>query len=102
MTATNWLKPPKRPGLWPPAGIYASSVDPQRFEAAITAARLTISQCIQLPGEWRERAEEDRTGLSSRQLPWVSRLLRNRSACQTRFGTDAHEAMLTDSLWGVY
>jgi hypothetical protein len=32
----------------------------------------------------------------------VSRLLRNRPAYEERFGTDAYEAMLTGSLWGVY
>ena len=43
-----------------------------------------------------------RTGLRSRQLLRVSRLLRNRPAYEERFGTDAYEAMLTGSLWGVY
>jgi SAM-dependent methyltransferase len=102
MTATEWLTPAEAARLWPPAGIYASSVDPRNFEAAITAAGLTIRQCIQLHGEWRERAEEDGAGLSSRQLLWTSRLLRNRPAYEKRFGVDAYEAMLTDSLWGVY
>jgi SAM-dependent methyltransferase len=88
MTATDWLTPAEAARLWPPAGI--------------TAAGLTIGQCIQLHGEWRERAEEDGAGLSSRQLLWVSRLLRNRPAYEGRFGTDAYEAMLTDSLWGIY
>lgn len=102
MTATDWLTPAEAARLWPPGGIYASSVDPRHFEAAITAAGLVIRQCIELHGEWRERAEEDGRGLSSRQLLWVSRLLRNRPAYENRFGTDAYEAMLTDSLWGVY
>lgn len=102
MTATDWLTPAEAARLWPPAGIYASSVDPQHFEAAITTAGLTIAQCIQLHGEWRERSEEDGAGLSSRQLLWVSRLLRNRPAYENRFGADAYEAMLTDSLWGIY
>jgi ubiquinone/menaquinone biosynthesis C-methylase UbiE len=102
MTATEWLTPAEASRLWPPAGIYASSVDAEHFEAAIAAAGLTIGQCIQLHGEWRERAEEDGAGLSSRQLLGVSRLLRNRPAYERRFGTDAYEAMLSDSLWGIY
>ncbi|MGB6455001.1 MAG: class I SAM-dependent methyltransferase [Streptosporangiaceae bacterium] len=102
MTSTKWLTPADAAQLWPPAGIHASSVDPQNFEAAITAAGLTIRQCIQLQGEWRERAEEDGTGLSSRQLLWTSRLLRNRPAYEKRFGTDAYEVMLMNCLWGVY
>jgi SAM-dependent methyltransferase len=102
MTATDWLTPAEAARLWPPAGIYASSVDPQHFEAAIAAAGLLTRQRIQLHGEWRERAEEDGAGLSSRQLLWVSRLLRSRPAYESRFGADAYEAMLTDSLWGIY
>jgi SAM-dependent methyltransferase len=84
------------------AVIHASSVDPQHFEDSIAAAGLTITQAIPLHGEWRERLEEDGTGLSSRQLLWVSRLLRNRPAYEERFGADAYDAMLTDSLWGIY
>ncbi len=102
MTATDWLTPAEAARLWPPAGIYSASVDPKRFGAAIAASGLLIRQCIELHGEWRERAEEDGTGLSSSQLLWVSRLLRNRPAYENRFGTDAYEAMLSDSLWGVY
>jgi SAM-dependent methyltransferase len=102
MTATDWLTPAEAARLWPPVGVYASSVDPQHFEAAIAAAGLTIDQGIQLHGEWRERAEEDRDGLSSRPLLWASRLLRNRAAYEERFGTGAYQAMLTDSLWCVY
>ncbi len=102
MTATEWLTPAEAARLWPPGAIYASSVDPQHFEGAVTAAGLTIGQNIQLQGEWREYLEENGTGLSSRQLLRVSRLLRNRPAYEERFGTDAYEAMLTGSLWGVY
>jgi SAM-dependent methyltransferase len=102
MTATDWLTPAEAARLWPPAGIHAASVDPQHFEAAITASGLRIRQCIQLHGQWREHAEEDGAGLSSRQLLWVSRLLRNRPDYENRFGTDAYEAMLANSLWGIY
>jgi SAM-dependent methyltransferase len=102
MTATDWLTPAEAARLWPPVGIYATSVDPQHFEAAIVASGLHIRQCIQLHGEWREHAEEDGAGLSSRQLLWVSRLLRNRAVYENQFGTDAHEAMLANSLWGIY
>jgi SAM-dependent methyltransferase len=102
MTAADWLTSAEAARLWPVGGIYASSVDPQHFEDAIAAAGLTIDRGIHLHGEWREHLEEDGAGLSSRQLLWVSRLLRNRPAYEERFGTDAYETMLTDSLWGVY
>ena len=102
MTATDWLTSAEAARMWPPGAVHASSVDPENFEAAIAAGGLTIAQSIQLHGEWREHAEEDGTGLTSRQLLWVSRLLRNRPAYEERFGTEACEAMLTGSLWGVY
>lgn len=102
MTATDWLSPAEAALMWPPAGIHASSLDPRRFEAAITAAGLRIVQCIQLHGEARERGEEDGVATSSKQLVRVSRMLRNRAAYEERFGTLAYEYMLTDSLWGVY
>lgn len=73
----------------------------EAFEAAwTTAGGLSIGQCIELGGEWRERDEEDGGGRTCRQLPHVSRLLR--PAYQERFGADAYEAMLGNCLWGVY
>jgi SAM-dependent methyltransferase len=102
MTATDWLTPAEAARLWPPIGAYASSVDPRRFEAAIAAGGLTVVQCIQLGGEWRERDEEDGGGRTCRELLYVSRLLRNRPAYRERFGADAYEAMLANCLWGVY
>lgn len=101
-TATDWLTSAEAARLWPAGGIQASSLDPQHFEAAIAGSGLTIAQRIELHGEWREYAEEDGTRLTSRQLLWVSRLLRNRATYEERFGTDAYEAMLTGNLWGVY
>jgi ubiquinone/menaquinone biosynthesis C-methylase UbiE len=102
MTATDWLTPAEAARMWPPSGVHASSMDPQCFEAAIADSGLTVAQSIELHGEWREYAEEDGTGLTTRQLLYVSRMLRNRAAYEERFGTDAYEAMLTGSLWGVY
>jgi ubiquinone/menaquinone biosynthesis C-methylase UbiE len=102
MTATEWLTPAEAAFMWPPAGIHAGSLDPQRIEAAINAAGLSIEQCIQLNGETRERLEEDGVHASSRQQLWVSRMLRNRAAYEERFGTVAYEYMLTNCLWGVY
>jgi SAM-dependent methyltransferase len=102
MTATDWLTPAEAARLWPPLGVYAASVDPRRLEAAIAASGLTVGQCIQLGGEWRERDEEDGGGRTCRQLLHVSRLLRDRPAYQQRFGADAYEAMLGNCLWGVY
>jgi ubiquinone/menaquinone biosynthesis C-methylase UbiE len=103
MTATDWLTPAEADRLWPVLGVHAASVDPARFEAAIAAGGLTIDQRIELHGEWRERSEEDEISYrSSRQLLHASRLLRNRRQYEERFGTAAYDAMLGNSLWGVY
>jgi len=99
MTATGWLTPAEAARLWPPLGIYAASVDPQRLEAAITAGGLRIGQCIQLARGSRERDEEDGGGCTRRQLLHIPRLLHNRPAYQERFGADAYEAMLGNCLW---
>lgn len=102
MTATDWLTPAEAAFMWPPAGIHATSLDPQRIEAAITGAGLGVERCVQLHGEARERLEEDGVATTSKQLLWVSRMLRNREAYEKRFGTIAYEYVLTDCLWGVY
>jgi ubiquinone/menaquinone biosynthesis C-methylase UbiE len=103
MTATDWLTAAEADRLWPVLGVHAASVDPAHFEAAIAAAGLTVEQRIELHGEWRERSEEDQIAYrSSRQLLHASRLLRNRRHYEEEFGTAAYDAMLANSLWGVY
>jgi ubiquinone/menaquinone biosynthesis C-methylase UbiE len=103
MTATDWLTPAEADRLWPVLGVHAASVDPARFEAAIAAGGLTVDQRIELHGEWRERSEEDQIAYrSSRQLLHASRLLRNRRHYAEEFGIAAYDAMLANSLWGVY
>jgi len=102
MTATSWLTPAEAARLWPPLGVHATSTGPQRIEAAIAAAGLSIGRCIPLGGEWHEQAEEDGQHRTCRQLLHASRLLRNRPAYQQRFGVAAHEAMLANCPWGVY
>lgn len=68
MTATEWLTEAEAARMWPQGGIYASSVDPANFEAAIAAGGLVVERRIELSGEWREWAEEKGMGLTSRQL----------------------------------
>jgi SAM-dependent methyltransferase len=102
MMATDWLEPEEAERLWQPIGVYADSVDPRNFDAAITDSGLTIDQCIDLRGEWRERDEEDGDGMTSRQLIHASRLIRGKSEFETRFGVDAYNAVLNNCLWGVY
>lgn len=102
ITATEWLTPAEAARLWPPLGAYATSMDPNHIEASIARAGLTIDQCIELHGEWREYAEEYGIFLTSEQLLHVSRMLRNRTAYEERFGTDSYETILSNCLWGIY
>ena len=102
MTATDWLTPAEAARLWPPVGIYASSVDPQRFEAAIAAGGLSIGGASNWAGNGVSGTRRTGAGRTCLQLLQVSRLLRNRPAYQERFGADAYEAMLGNCLWGVY
>jgi ubiquinone/menaquinone biosynthesis C-methylase UbiE len=103
MTATDWLTPAEADRLWPALGVHAASVDPARIEAAIGTSGLTVTRCIDLHGEWRERSEEDQIAYrSSRQLLHASRLLRNRRHYEEKFGTASCDAMLGNALWGVY
>ena len=102
MTATEWLTAAEAKRLWPVSAIHASSADPRNIDAAIAGSGLTVERCVDLHGEIREFLEETGVGRSSRQLLWISRLLRDRPTYEERFGTAAYEVMLTDCLWGVY
>ena len=102
MMATDWLEPAEADRLWPPAGIHASSTDPDNFEAALDGAGLKIAQRIVLSSQWRESMEENGMGMTSRQLLHTARLLRGRADFEGRFGVESYEVMLTNCLWGVY
>jgi sarcosine/dimethylglycine N-methyltransferase len=102
MTATDWLTEAEAERLWPPCAIHAASTDPAHIDSCIAASGLRVEQCLDLQGSWREGVEESGPRTSSRQLLWASRLLRNREAYESRYGTDTYEATLTDCLWGVY
>jgi SAM-dependent methyltransferase len=102
MTATDWLTAAEAQRLWPVSAIHASSADPEHIDAAVAASGLSVEQVVDLNGEIREFLEEAGAGRSSRQLLWISRLLRNRPHYEQQFGVAAYEVMLTDCLWGVY
>ena len=102
MTATEWLTAAEAQRLWPVSAVHASSVDPRHIDAAIAASGLSIEQRVDLNGEIREFLEEAGVGRTSRQLLWISRLLRNRPVYEHQFGVAAYEVMLTDCLYGVY
>lgn len=102
MFATDWLTDQEAELLWPPTGVHASSVDTVRFEVALERSGLRIEHQTLIGSEWREYGEELGEGKTSQQLLYSARLLRNRSHYEEKFGTKAYEAVLANSLWGVY
>jgi ubiquinone/menaquinone biosynthesis C-methylase UbiE len=44
MTATDWLSPAEAAFMWPPAGIHAASLDPQRF--GTIAYEFMLTDCL--------------------------------------------------------
>ncbi|HEV8672136.1 MAG TPA: class I SAM-dependent methyltransferase, partial [Candidatus Limnocylindria bacterium] len=95
---TDRLEPREAAWLWQTMRGARASADPQRTEAAITAAGLRIEKRIELGSEWGERAEEER-GDASRRLLRAARLLRAPERYITRFGQAAYDIMLGDCLW---
>jgi hypothetical protein len=86
--------------LWPPIGGYADSVDPSKLDAAIADSGLTIAQCIELHGEWRERDEEDDEHDLAATDPRIA--VDSRPAgVPGPIRVDAYNAVLNNCLWGA-
>lgn len=100
MFATPWLEPDEAGRLWPPLSANPDNADPEHFERAVAAAGLVILRREELLGEWREHGEEGGGGRTSRQLLWVSRLLRARDRFIRELGVGEYRSTLADSLWG--
>jgi SAM-dependent methyltransferase len=98
---TDRLEPHEAEWLWSAMRVVPASMDVRLTEAAIAAAGLRIEQRIELGSEWGERAEED-SGDGGRRLLRAARLLRSPDRYVERFGKEAYEIMLGDSLWHIY
>jgi SAM-dependent methyltransferase len=73
----------------------------QHVEGALTAAGFQIDECIDMAGEWGERAQEER-GEPGRRLLHAARLLRQPDRYIAQFGRTNYDIMLSDCLWHVY
>ena len=101
MFGTSRLEAREAAWLWEVMGVVPGSADPDRTEAAITAAGLRIEQCIAVGTEWGEWAQEHQ-GAPGRKLLHAARLLRAKDGYVARFGQAAYDLMLGDCLWHVY
>ena len=102
MFATPLLEPTEAARLWPPLAAVPESADPTHFERCLEEAGFVVERREVLGSEWREFAEEEGKGKTSRQLLHVARLLRAADTFRQRFGRQVYESELADSLWGVY
>jgi ubiquinone/menaquinone biosynthesis C-methylase UbiE len=102
MFATPLLEPAESTRLWPSLAAIEANTDRAHFEAAVRDAGLTVEDCDELHGEWREHLEEHDRGRTSRQLLRVSRLLRDPERFRAALGDDSYEVEVADCLWGVY
>lgn len=101
MFGTDRLEPREASWLWATMGVAPESAKPERSETAIARAGLRIERCIELGGEWGERAEEQ-TGQGTRRLLHAARLLRSPERYRAQFGAAAYDMMLGDCLWHIY
>jgi SAM-dependent methyltransferase len=101
MFATSLLQPGEAAFLLPVMGCWASAMNPQNTEAAITAAGLRIDRCVVLGSEWGEYYQEH-VPERSRHLLHAARLLRDPERYTARFGQRNYDIKLGDCLWHVY
>lgn len=84
-------------------GFRVTGIDPvpRHLELARAAAGLAVDERVDIGTEWGEWAEERRHHVS-RKLLHAARLRRDPARYVDRFGQDAYDMMLGDSLWHVY
>ncbi|HEY3143808.1 MAG TPA: class I SAM-dependent methyltransferase [Acidimicrobiales bacterium] len=110
MFATDWLDQREADRLWPPLSVVPQNTDREYFDEAIAAAGLRIELRDELASEWREHNEEqDDDGrsprerrLTSRQLLWAARLLRQPTLYKQAWGNSLYALELSGTLWGIY
>ena len=102
MFATPLLEPAEADRLWSSLAAVPANTDRAVFEEAVHRAGLVVDQRDELRGEWREHLEEHDRGRTSRQLLWVSRLVREPDRYRAVLGDDDYRIELANCLWGVY
>jgi SAM-dependent methyltransferase len=100
--ATGLLEPLEAATLAQAVALVPESLDPERIAAAAADAGLTLTDRIELGGEWRERMIEEGAWDASEALLRLSRLRRMRPELVDEFGAPAVDSYAGGQLWGVY
>lgn len=98
---TDRLESREAAWLFRTMGVVPANADPERMEAAFSAAGFDLVERIELHSEWGERSEEER-GVGTRQLLHAARLLRAPEPFVAEFGQATYDIMLGDCLWHIY
>ncbi|MDE0775687.1 MAG: methyltransferase domain-containing protein [Nocardioides sp.] len=100
--ATDRLEHRERAGLYADLAVVAERMDPDDFEGRALSAGFSIEVVDIVGSEWREASEEDGVHLTSRQLLYAARLLRNPGMLRAELGDIDYRVELGNALWGVY
>jgi SAM-dependent methyltransferase len=100
--ATDRLEPRESAYLYRDLAVVPERMSPDDFERRALAAGFTIESMDVIGSEWREAWEEDGTCLTSYQLLYVARLLRNSEQVRAELGDTDYRVELANAMWGVY
>ncbi|TXS45088.1 class I SAM-dependent methyltransferase [Streptomyces sp. uw30] len=100
--ATDLLEPGERARLYADVAVVPERMEPDDFERRASKAGFTIEMIDIVGSEFREASEEDGTNLTSRQLLYAARLLRESTALRAELGESEYRVELGNALWGVY
>lgn len=100
--ATDLLEPGERARLYADLVVAPERMETADFEKRVLAAGFTIELIDVIGSESREAFEEDGVNLTSRQLLYAARLIRNSEALRAELGEAEYRVELGNALWGVY
>jgi len=100
--ATDLLEPGERARLYADLAVVPERMETDDFEKRALEAGFTIEMIDVVGSEFREASEEDGTNLTSRQLLYAARLLRESAVLRAELGDSDYRVELGNALWGVY
>ncbi len=99
--ATDLLEPKEAKLVWSSEDGVPSNANRRYFEDACKSLDLEIEKSFEVGSEWKEYNEEH-FGQGNKRLLHVARMLRKPDRYISKFGQEAYDIMLGDSLWHVY
>lgn len=100
--ATDLLEPGESARLYADLVVAPQRMETDDFEKRALSAGFTIEMIDVIGPESREAFEEDGVNLTSRQLLYAARLLRNSAVLRAELGESEYRVELSNALWGVY